>query len=280
MNVQKKLAFALIRAKLNSLYLLNPKKAGEEAFRLFCTPPKKSKRVSQVLKRFEHLQFQFDGKLIHGYRCNHPGKKRILLLHGFSSSCHNFDKYVQPLIDKGYEVLAFDAPAHGASEGQTTNALEYSGMILKVIELYGRIDGYIAHSFGGLAVSLAMEHIQHGPETKIALIAPATETTTAIDSALKLIGFKKPGIRDAMEQYIFDQTGNHADWFSVRRAMYNIKASVLWLHDVDDDITPLSDAIQVKQAGHPNITFSITNGLGHQKIYRDPLVMKHIIDYL
>ena len=84
---------------------------------------------------------------------------------------------MEPLENKGYEVLAFDAPAHGDSEGSTVNAIEYSEMIKKVIELYGPVEAFIAHSFGGIAISLALEQIPHDANTKIVFIAPATETT-------------------------------------------------------------------------------------------------------
>ena len=35
-------------------------------------------------------------------------------------------------IKQGYEVLAFDAPAHGQSEGKTSNLLDYMEMIRKI----------------------------------------------------------------------------------------------------------------------------------------------------
>jgi predicted alpha/beta hydrolase family esterase len=40
---------------------------------------------------------------------------------------------------------------------------------------------FICHSFGGIALSQYMETVGHNEKTKIVLIAPATETTSAID---------------------------------------------------------------------------------------------------
>jgi pimeloyl-ACP methyl ester carboxylesterase len=62
--------------------------------------------------------------------------------------------------------------------------------------------------------------------------------------------------------------------------MQQISASVLWIHDEEDDITPLADALQVKKEHFPNIRFIITKGLGHKKIYRDITVKKEIVDFL
>lgn len=280
MNVQKKLAFGFIRTKLNGLSIINKRKAGEEAFRLFCTPILKSVKPGHIFKDEESLEFTVNGKLIKGFRCNHPSTKKVLLLHGFSSNCHNFDNYVTPLVNKGYEVLAFDAPAHGASEGKTVNALDYSEMILKIIELYGPIHGYIAHSFGGLALCLALENIPHIEANKVVLIAPATETTTAIESAFKIIGLRSNRLRKSLEEIILETSGHKPEWFSIRRAMHHIHATVMWFHDEDDDVTPLSDAIKVKEDNYKNVTFRISKGLGHRKIYRDAEVKKAIVQFL
>jgi len=279
MNVQKKLAIGIIRTKLNLISRIHRKKAGEEAFKLFCTPLNRQPyKESPVLKKGEALQFIINGNLIKGYRIN-PSPHKILLLHGFSSCCHKFDHYVTPLVKKNYEVLAFDAPAHGRSNGQTVNALEYSEMIKRIIELYGPVNGFIAHSFGGLALTLALENINN-ENTKVVLIAPATETTSAIDGAFAFLGLKNRAIRKALDEVIFRVSGKETSWFSIRRAIKNIKASVLWIHDEEDDVTPFADALKVKNDNPPNVKFIITRGLGHRNIYRDAAVKLQVINFL
>jgi alpha-beta hydrolase superfamily lysophospholipase len=63
------------------------------------------------------------------------------------------------LVKKGYEVIAFDAPAHGDSSGKTANAFQYRDAIKAVYEKFGPMHSFIAHSFGGLALSLFMEEL-------------------------------------------------------------------------------------------------------------------------
>lgn len=53
------------------------------------------------------------------------------------------------------------------------------------------------------------------------------------------------------------------EYLSIRRAVQNIKAGILWLHDEQDDTTPYRDAEQVKNDHHPHIQFIISSGLGH-----------------
>ncbi|MEO5967176.1 MAG: alpha/beta hydrolase, partial [Ferruginibacter sp.] len=178
MNIQKRFTFLYIRGKLKFLCALNPNWAANETYRLICTPLLNGTiKKSEVFLKYNALTMNFRGKKINGYSCG-SGNRTALILHGFSSSSHNFDSYVDNLISMGYKVLAFDAPAHGLSEGKTINAVEYSDFILDVMKIHGHIDSFISHSFGGIAVMLALENLKHDSNTKIVLIAPATETTT------------------------------------------------------------------------------------------------------
>ena len=280
MRVKHKIALGYIKTKLNLLTLINRKKAGEEAFRLFCTPIFNGNiEESEVFRNAEKLSFIMDGIKINGYRCNHPRPRKILLLHGFSSTCQHFARFVQPLVDKNFEVLAFDAPAHGLSEGSMVNAVDYAKMINRINDLYGSISGYIAHSFGGLSVILALEEMHNDPGTKVVLIAPATETSTAIDSAFEMIRLRNSVLRKSIDEVILKKSGRPSNWYSISRAIKNVKASILWIHDKDDKVTPLSDALKVKNGSPENVRFIITTGLGHRRIYRDMGVLEQVISF-
>ena len=74
--------------------------------------------------------------------------------------------------------------------------------------------------------------------------------------------------------------GESPGWYSIRRAMKNIRAEILWMHDEEDDITPINDVLKVRAENHPNIKFVITKGLGHRRIYRDNKVAKTILEFL
>ncbi len=281
MKIKKKLVLSYIRVKFKILSLVSTRKAAAKAFELFCTPLDKSeKRTPSVFMFAEPLHDTLNGKKIKGYRWNAGKPVKVLILHGFASAADKFHRYVLPLLEKDYEVIAFDAPAHGSSEGDTLNALEYSQLVEKVIKEYGPVNRFIAHSFGGLALCLAVENIAHDADTKIVLIAPATETATAVDTAFKILQIKNKKVRTAFDEHIFKLSNRHTAWFSISRAMKNIKASVLWIHDELDDVTPLSDALKVKEQNYPNIKFIITKGLGHRKIYRDENIKKEVFNFL
>ena len=273
-------ALTYIRTKFTLLSLISKKIAAASAFQLFCTPQYRNKKaLPPIFEKAETLQFHFLNHTVHGYRWNRNQAKKVLILHGFESGAINFDRYVKPLMQKGYEVLAFDAPAHGRSTGKTFNALLYKEFIQAIYENYGPVQSFIAHSLGGLALGLALEELTHDAALKVVLIAPATETTTAVDlffNHLKL----DASIRPEFDNVIAQKSGQRPEWFSVARAAKAIKANVLWVHDKDDNITPFADAQKVMDETYPNFQFIITEGLGHRRIYRDTNVSKAILQFL
>jgi pimeloyl-ACP methyl ester carboxylesterase len=279
MKLSQRLAIGYVQTKFKLLSVISKRKAAEKAFVVFGTPFMKSVRKGPV-KNAETIHFQLNNKKMNGYRWNHPQPKKVLVLHGFGSAAHKFEDYATLLVAKGFEVLAFDAPAHGDSEGDTTNAIEYSEMIKEVMQQFGPIAYFIAHSFGGISLSLALEQVPHNENTKIVFIAPATETTSAVDGAFKMLKLKDQAVRNEFEKIIFEISGKKTAWFSMRRAMQNISASTLWIHDEEDDITPWVDALKVKEDNHPNIKFVCSKGLGHRKIYHDESIKKQVIDFM
>ena len=95
-----------------------------------------------------------------------------------------------------------------------------------------------------------------------------------------MLKIKNEVVRNEFEKIVFKLSGKKTEWFSMRRAMQNIKASVLWIHDEEDDITPWADALKVKEDMHSNIKFVLTKGLGHRKIYHDAAIKKQVLEFM
>jgi pimeloyl-ACP methyl ester carboxylesterase len=279
MALGQRIALGYLRARMNLLAVVSKKKAAKEAFVLFSTPFRKvKKKTPPIFEKAEEVHFSMHGKKVFGYRWNHPSPHRFLILHGFESSSFNFDRYVKPMIKKGYEVVAMDAPAHGKSEGKTINLLEYVDTIRETWKKFGPFEAILAHSFGGLAVCLYLD--QHPPEQKpkLVLIAPATETTTAVDSFFKVLQLNE-GVKEAFNTLIHKRTGHWPSEFSVTRVAPGLHAEILWAHDEDDDMTPLRDTDALRKQNLPHIRFLITKGLGHRRIYRDNKVSHEILEF-
>jgi pimeloyl-ACP methyl ester carboxylesterase len=280
MKFIQKFTIFYLRLKFTILSFLSVSWAAKKAFVLFCTPKiRNSKAPTAIFNNAEKLELIFQNLRIVGYRWNLGKSKRMLVLHGFESSMVNFDFYIAEGIKAGYEVLAFDAQAHGMSEGKTVNVAEYTALIKEIENKYGGFNFMIGHSFGGLAISLYLESLKNQENIKAVLLAPATETTSAIDGYFSFLKLNKR-LRKAFDQLIFDLSGQYPSYYSARRAMQNIKASVLWIHDEEDKITPMADVQKVIDDNHSNIEYMITRGLGHRRIYRDKNVKEKVISFL
>ncbi len=276
----QQIAIGYYRTKFKVLSALSNKKAAELALDLFTTPQfRYKKQLPEVFNESEKLQFKLHGETITGYRWNRGGHRKVLIVHGFNSSVAKFDRYIKPLMKKGYEVLAFDAPAHGYSTGKILNAVMFKEMVGYIHKEYGPIRSYMGHSFGCLAICLALEEIEHTDDCHVVLVAPATESKTAIDiffSFMKL----NDGVRKEFDEYIYKIGNKSSEWYSVSRAVKNLTAKILWCHDEEDTMTPWKDAKKVMDDQHYNIEFIVTKGLGHRRIYRDSNVSKAIIEFL
>ena len=281
MRFAQRFVLSYIRTKFKLLSTISKRKAAAEAFELFCTPQYRNrKKLPAVFEKAERISFSLGDETVRGYRFSRPGAQRkALILHGFESSVINFERFVTPLQKKGYEILAFDAPAHGRSSGRKITVLTYKEMVHYIWKQFGPIDAFIAHSFGGLALCLALEEIPHSSSTRMVLIAPAAETKTAIDNFFRLLKIDQ-GVRIFFDALIEEKGGQPPQWYSVSRAAGNISAEVLFLQDKNDHMTPLSDVEPIMMKNYPNFHFIVSEGLGHRQIYRDSRSVKAVLEFL
>jgi pimeloyl-ACP methyl ester carboxylesterase len=282
MKVSQKLALRYARARINILSLTSTRKAAIMAFRLFCTPQQRlAEKDSPLFDRGKKLSFRYEGHTIRGrvWLPAEPPTKKVLITHGFESSSQVFEAYIAALLDKGYEVVAFDAPAHGRSGGRRVTLPKYVGVLRVIEQQYGPFNAYIGHSLGGLALALFLETSSHNENTRLVLIAPAVETASALHTFARVLHLE-PTIVHEIDDYIQETSGQHVAWYSLRRAVHNIHARILYLQDEDDKITPSRAARNIEGDGHPAIRFIFTKGLGHRRICQDPESIARILLFL
>lgn len=213
------------------------------------------------------------------YRWNTEASTKVLMIHGFESAAGNFQHFVKPLVAKGYQVIAFDAQAHGKSDGRTITLPEFEANIHAVYHQYGPFQSYIAHSFGGLALMHFCEKLAAAFSPNIVLIAPATESVSAINRFFRILQLNNR-IRKQFDELVEAKAGVPTENLSIKRAVAHISFPILWFHDREDPITPFCDVQKVQNEGHENIKFVITEGLGHRKIYRDARVVQQIVEFV
>jgi pimeloyl-ACP methyl ester carboxylesterase len=279
MKLSQRLAITYYKTKIHTIGLVSPRKAAEMAYTLFCTPRKPKKKVKEppLFHKAEKLHLPINDITLKGFRFSpaQPNGKRILILHGFSSYSYKFEKYVSIFKKQGFEVVAFDAPAHGLSEGKLINALLYKDAILKIEENFGPFYGFMGHSLGGLAGTLAFKELSNQSQRRLVLVAPAIRTDTAIQHFYSLLSADQK-FKNAFEQFIKEMTHETIENISVSHAIKHIDASILWVHDKDDKICLFEDVLPIMQANPSNIQFVITEGLGHSRIYKEASISNTI----
>lgn len=277
------LAIAYHRWKIELIGLFSPRLAAQQAYQLFTIPPPPRRPLpNPQLPESMAVDFPFRDFTVRGHRWEPPqptNGKKVLLAHGFRSYGLKFEHLAKALMEKGYTVYAFDAPAHGNSDGKKVEAISYRDMILEADRLFGPFVAGVGHSFGGLSLALASEKMTHPTDRKIIFIAPATETSRSIGDLFRIIPVRQ-AIRDAFFDLVKEIAKVPVSHFSVNRIVQSTPCSVLWIHDENDEICPLSD-LKPSLDKHPdNVQFLITKGLGHNQVYKDPIVVNRLVEFI
>ena len=273
-----------LRTKFKTLALVSPAIAGQKAFELFCTPyPKsKKKKAPAIFHQAKPLTVTLpDGIQLKGYEwtSQKSNNKTVLIAHGYASYGYKFEQYVAPLLKRGFRVLIFDAPGHGLSQGKYINILLYLKAIDQIIKTVGPVDHFIGHSLGGIALAMLAETIPNPEQHKFVLIAPATKTTTSFNNYFDLMRFSEL-IKTAFLTYAATLTTHPITHFEADRAIENYTGPILWVHDAEDKVCPYKDLINFQEKAPKNINFLITNGLGHNKVYKTQAVIDKIMAFL
>lgn len=282
LKFKQKVAIKIYQTKFKALSILSTRKAAESLFTFFCTPysGKPKRKEPLVFKKGKKVSVVYEGNRINGWQFT-PSKangNKVLVLHGFDSCAYKSETIINCLYDNGYEVFAFDALGHGTSDGKTINAKQYAEIINLIDNSFGKFYAFVAHSLGGLAASLAVEEFKISIQ-KLVLIAPATETTRAIDNFFKFL--KMPlNLKPEIENLIKEVSGKNATFFSVSRAIQSTTINTFWVHDENDFICPIEDVLPVQKLNLPNIEFYFTKKMGHNLIYRNKEVLNKILIFL
>ena len=282
LTITQKLAVNYYRAKINFINTLSTGWAAREALDIFTKPyPGKAKADPVIWSAAMHLTLATDYGNVIGYHWKSPNPtgKKLLIVHGFGGNSRAFDRYIKPSLVKGYDVYAYDAPAHGKSQGKRLNPAAYVHVIQLIIEQHGFFDGYLAHSLGGLSLMIALHQVKYDNHPKIVLLAPATETTSAAEIFFGMLRLPS-SIKTAFEKKVKELVGVPLQWYSISRILHDVKGDILWLHDEDDHTTPIKDVYPLMQQKPLHVHFHFTKGLGHSRIYKDMKVKQLIIDFL
>jgi len=201
----------------------------------------------------------------------------VLFVHGWCSRGLRFSHMIAPLLEAGFKVIVFDAPAHGRSSGAHINIVQWSEAILAVAERVGLIRGLVAHSIGVTASVLALEA---GLKTdKVVFVSPLTNIGGAFvhfSGALDIPENVAQGMVQHFEA-IFERSIDKIDAIRIARQMET--PPLLIFHDKEDPLLAHSRAAELAMVWKHAELIS-TSGNGHHSILDDPGVVRETILFL
>jgi pimeloyl-ACP methyl ester carboxylesterase len=192
---------------------------------------------------------------------------RVLLVHGWGGNAARLRHFVTPLLEAGFGVTAFDAPAHGASGGRFATLPDFVETIRLVARLTSPV-ALIGHSMGGSACALALK-TGLAADAAVLLSPPADPLRYALRFAryLRLQNAAVTAMRRRLEA---GYGAPLADLCVTTGGGPSVP--MLVIHDEGDARVPIRDGRAIA-ASWPMARLVATRGLGHHRILRDPRVV-------
>ena len=245
----------------------------------FSTPryrESKREKVWRELAITETLTIAGKKIVIYKWGANTPGY--VLLLHGWSGRGPQLGAFVNPVNRQGLGVISFDAPGHGASEGNKTNIFEIANVVEELIKKYGTPRAIIAHSFGCMVAALAIHKYKLEVPRLVTISCPT-------DSRYLVAGFAihfnlNEKVMARFNDRLRKQFGD--DLYTQTAADKNLKSKsikLLVVHDKEDGIVNWRQSEKLAKAVADSRTF-YTENLGHQHILRDKEVIERVSDFI
>ncbi len=282
----------LLRIYFQILARIAPRTAGRHAYRLFSTPRKRASvpsAVEPVMARAERLQVDSGEFQIAAYRwpANNnagPAAPRVMLLHGWESRAGRLAVWVDPLLAAGFEVVAFDAPAHGESTGRRANPMVFVEAMRAVEKRVGSLSACVAHSLGGFTSLLAVsgeELFAHGALNveRLVILAGANSGVDAMAMFCDIIGLNRDFLPLLLAGAAEAADGRQVADFDAHKLFHGRPIPTLWLHDPEDAEVPFEAAERVARVC-PHVSLEPIHGLGHHLIARDPEMIHRGLDFL
>ncbi len=215
------------------------------------------------------------GKTIAVYKWGN-GKKKALIIHGWSGRATQMYKIIEALLAEGFTVYSFDAPAHGKSTGKKTMMPEFIKTIETVAQTFGPFDVAVGHSMGGIA--LLNVQAKEALFKKIVVIGTPDSIYRIFNEFVEKLELK-PIIAEKLIKVFEKISGQSIFDFHGSTQTKKIKTPTLIIHDDNDKEVPVTDALN-NYKHLKNGELLRTKGLGHNRIMKNQAVIDKIIEFV
>lgn len=244
--------------------------------RLMLTPPRQpfSDEELAVLEEASLMQVPLiPGRLI-AWRWGRAADPAVVLVHGWGGRGTQLRGFIEPLLARGFSVVAYDAPGHGMTGGPESSLPHVLQGLNAVLDHLGPVHAIVGHSLGGAVAAMALA--QRPAVKRAVLIAPPAslaDSSRRIAAALQW----PEALRAAMQRRIEYRFG--LDWSGFEAEQASGEQPVLVIHDRQDREVPLGEGHRHAR-NWPRGRLLETSGLGHRRVLADPMVIEASVDFL
>jgi len=252
----------------------------KKAYRAFFSPSQyeAKPRDQKVIEGGNNYRLPFDGGELAVTTWGDDGPA-VLLMHGWGGARAQMTGFVNPLLEAGYRVVAFDQPAHGASDGKMTNILEIAPTMDLIAEREGPFEAVIAHSFGTLITSYVLGNRGFPPPARLIYLGSFNRLLDSLPRFQVLAGLPD-AIIDGLQVMIYKNFGKDVlDAIWNEKMTQKIDIPALMFHDKADDVTPIEDSRAIARAWK-SARLIETEGLGHRGALQSLEVHKQVVNFI
>ncbi len=264
-----------LRAALAAAAVLAPSLAAYAGEQLFLRPPRRraSPREQAALAAGEPFLVAAGRETLRAWRFG--AGPAVLLVHGWGGRGGQLAPLVPPLLAAGCAVIAFDAPAHGASTGRLASGIAFAEAIAAVAAQV-KARAALGHSMGAAGLGWA---IASGLELDAAvMLSPPRSVARFFRQFCDALALPR-AVEDALRARLRRRYGVSPEDFDLCRRAGASRTPLLVVHDREDREVPWTDGAAVARAW-PGATLSSTSGLGHRAIVRDATVGAAIASFV
>lgn len=269
----------LMRSALGTLCEIAPQTTASIAYALLSRPPRSPERSWQTRllesARRSWLRIGNRGIAMHTWGRG----PTVLMVHGWGARSTHMGKMIEPLVQAGFRVVSFDAPAHGQSEGRHTDLVEFSAAIAAVARQSGPIHTIVAHSFGVAMALLARR--DWGVEAKRQIYISSFDHCKWFTEAFRHHAGISAEVMESTRQMMVERHNGRVNWdqLSVVEMLRRTQEPTLLIHDREDDEIPFQHTVALHEAAACGELFT-TSGFGHHRLLGLSSVIDRVVKFV
>ena len=257
----------LLKLYFKCLDLFSPSIGARQIYKLMSKPRVRKLRdfEEKILDNSRKERVKFKNFDIQTYRWGNHENRLVFLVHGWEGQAGNLAGLVDLLLQNKYQVIAFDAPAHGKSSKGKTNLFEFTEFVSSMFKEY-HPDVIISHSLGSVTAAGVLRKNRDIHIKQWILVTTPHNFKDTIKDVSDFLGVTNRTINRLIKMVEKD-AGESIEMLNMKEYCGNLKnvSEALIVHSKEDKVLSVDLARKVHKDFPQSKLFEL-EGLGHYTI--------------